>query len=146
MPGLVAKDVVDVQVGVPQLADADAPGFAAAVRQAGYLLVVGNDQDHPHPTGAPPAQWQKRFYGGCDPGQIVHVHVREIGSAGWEFALSFRDWLRAEPNARKEYAALKRELAARHPVTRDYSAAKKPWFDAAYLRVQEWAREVRWTP
>ena len=43
-------------------------------------------------------------------------------------------------------AALKRELAARHPVTRDYSAAKEPWFDAAYLRVQEWAREVRWTP
>ena len=146
VPGLVAKDVVDVQVGVPQLADADAPGFAAAVRQAGYLLVVGNDQDHPHPTGAPPAQWQKRFYGGCDPGRIVHVHVREIGSAGWEFALSFRDWLRAEPSAREEYAALKRELAARHPVTRDYSAAKEPWFDTAYQRVQEWAREVRWTP
>jgi dephospho-CoA kinase len=116
------------------------------VRPAIFLVVRQRPGPPAPDSDAPPAQWQKRFYGGCDPGRIVHVHVREIGSAGWEFALSFRDWLRAEPSAREEYAALKRELAARHPVTRDYSAAKEPWFDTAYLRVQEWAREVRWTP
>ena len=51
------------------------------MRQNGYLGVADNVQDHPHPAGAPAMEWQKRFFGGCDPGRIVHVHVREIGSA-----------------------------------------------------------------
>ncbi len=144
--GLLAKDVLDVQVGVLRLADADTPAFGAGLRRAGYLLVPGHDQDDPHPRDSASAPWQKRFYGGCDPARIVHVHVREIGSAGWEFALAFRDWLRSNPDERDEYAALKRDLAARHAATRDYTAAKEPWFDAAYLRVQAWRREVRWTP
>ena len=32
VPGLLAKDVVDVQVGVAELAAADDPGFVAAMR------------------------------------------------------------------------------------------------------------------
>ena len=144
--GLVAKDVIDVQIGVHRLADADTPAFVASLRRAAFLPVPGNDQDHPHPGNGAPTLWQKRFFGGCDPRRIVHVHVREIGSAGWEFALAFRDWLRSNPDERDAYAALKKALAAHHSVTRDYTAAKEPWFDAAYPRVQDWIREVRWTP
>ncbi len=146
VPGLIAKDVVDVQVGVPHLADADREPFAAALRRAGYVPVPRNGQDHPHPADAPPQTWTKRFYGGCDPARFVHVHVREIGSAGWVFALAFRDWLRAVPDVRQEYSARKQELAERHSVTRDYTEAKEPWFDTAYPRVLAWTREVRWTP
>lgn len=144
--GLPATDVVDVQVGVRRLAEADEPGFVAAMRHAGYVLVQGNDRDTPHPAGADAGEWATRFYGGADPGRIVHVRVREVGSAGWRFALAFRDRLRAEPAARTEYAALKTELAARWTATRDYAEAKEPWFAAAYPRVQHWAAEVGWTP
>lgn len=144
--GLVAKDVIDVQIGVPRLSDADADRFGEAMRRNGYLGVADNVQDHPHPAGAPAMEWQKRFFGGCDPGRIVHVHVREIGSAGWTFALAFRDWLRSEPAAREEYAALKRHLEAQSATTRDYTDAKEPWFETAYPRVQEWIDEARWTP
>lgn len=143
---LIAKDVIDLQIGVPRLADADSDSFLDALRRIGYLGVADHVQDHPHPVEAPAAQWQKRFFGGCDPGRIVHVHVREIGSAGWEFALAFRDWLRSEPAAREEYAALKRLLAAQSTTTRDYTEAKEPWFEAAYPRVLEWIREACWTP
>lgn len=144
VPGLLAKPVIDVQVGVRTLAAADAPAFRQALRWAGYVLQPDRGQDHPHPSDAPAADWQKRFYGGCDPGQYVHVHVREISSPSYEFALAFRDWLRAEPAAREEYAALKERLAAAHPVTRAYSQAKEPWFDAAYGRVQAWIEHTGW--
>ncbi len=135
VPGLLAKDVVDVQVGVAELAAADDPGFVAAMRDGGYLLVEGNDQDHPHPADADPRGWTKRFYGGCDPGCVVNVHVRQVGSGGHWFALAFRDWLRSSRQGRAEYAALKTGLGAAHPATADYAAAKEPWFDVVYTRL-----------
>lgn len=139
VPGLPAKDVIDVQIGVHRLGEADELAFRTALRRGGYVLVEGNGQDHPHPADAPPQQWQKRFYGGCDPGRIVHVHVRELGSAGWAFAVAFRDWLRAVPAARAEYAALKADLAERHPLTSDYARAKESWFADVHPRVMAFA-------
>lgn len=144
VPGLLAKPVVDIQLGVRALADVDEPGCAAALRGAGYLVQPDRGQDHPHPSDAAPEGWQKRFFGGCDPWQVVNLHVREIGSPSHEFALAFRDWLRAEPQAREEYAALKQRLAQEHPTARDYAAAKEPWFDAAYGRVQDWIEHTGW--
>jgi dephospho-CoA kinase len=144
--GLVAKDVIDVQIGVRSLTDADAGSFEEAMRRVGYLGISDHVQDHFDPAGTPLRDWQKQLFAGCDPGRIVHVHVREIGSAGWEFALAFRDWLRSEPAAREEYAALKRQLAAQSATTRNYTDAKEPWFETAYPRVQEWIDKARWTP
>lgn len=141
VPGLVAKDVVDVQVGVRSLEAADTDSFRAAMRAAGYVESVGNLGDTPHPAGADPNAWPKRFYGGSDPAEHVHVHVRENGSAGWRFALLFRNWLVANPAERDAYAALKRRLAASYPRTTDYTADKEPWFETAYLRARAWARD-----
>lgn len=144
VPGLLAKPVIDVQLGVRALTDIDDPTCSAALARAGYLVQPDRGQDHPHPSGAPPEGWQKRFFGGCDPGQVVNLHVREIGSPGYEFALAFRDWLRAEPHAREEYAALKQQLARAHPLARDYAAAKEHWFDTAYMQVQDWIERTGW--
>jgi dephospho-CoA kinase len=146
VPGLIAKDVIDVQVGLPTLEEADRSEFEAALRDAGYVLSVGNLGDTPHPVGADPAGWAKRFYGGCDPGQIVHVHVRRTGSAGWRFALLFRDWLRAVPEERDRYAAHKRLLLAADPRTDVYTEAKEPWFEDAWPRACAWAESTGWAP
>ena len=92
------------------------------------------------PSPAPTrASWGKRFYGGCDPAQVVHVHIRELGSPGWRFALLFRDWLVHVPAEREAYAAEKRRLLAIDDDTDAYVAAKEPWFDDAWRRAQEWA-------
>ena len=41
VPGLVAKDVVDLQVGVASLGDADAPAFVEAMAAAGFVRPGG---------------------------------------------------------------------------------------------------------
>jgi dephospho-CoA kinase len=145
VPGLVAKDVIDIQVGVRHLADADRPDVLHAMRGAGYLLSQGNSGDTPKP-GTDPAAWGKRFYGGCDPVQVVHVHLRELGSPGWRFALLFRDWLVHVPEERDAYAAEKRRLLALDDDTDAYARAKEPWFEDAWRRAEAWAEQTGWRP
>jgi dephospho-CoA kinase len=143
--GLAAKDVIDVQVGVAALEDADEPGFAADLTQRGFVRIPDVLSDTPHPATDDPRGWAKRFHGSMDPGRPANVHIREIGSPGWVFALQFRDWLRADPQALGQYASLKRALAAGAPSTTEYAEAKEPWFADAYPRVVEWARRTGWT-
>ena len=145
VPGLIAKDVIDVQVGVRTLDDADSGPFHEALRNAGYVLTPDNTADRPKP-GTDPNGWGKRFYGGCDPAQVVHVHVRERGAPGWRFALLFRDWLRSVPAERAAYAAEKQRLLAIDDTTEVYAEAKEPWFDEAYRRADGWAAETGWAP
>ncbi|WP_434967170.1 dephospho-CoA kinase [Janibacter indicus] len=146
VPGLVAKDVLDLQVGVESMAAADATDFVAALEAAGFPRVEGYVADTPRVHGGAPVSWPKRFHGNCDPGVAVHVHVREVGSPGWRWALLFRDWLRAEPAAREEYAAVKRGVETQRLSMEDYAEAKEPWFDGIHDRLEVWARESGWTP
>ena len=142
VPGLVAKDVVDLQVGVRSLADADRPEFVAAMAAAGFVRVPENRED----SGKDGRVWPKRFHGSCDPGRVAHVHVREVGSPGWRWALLFRDWLRAEATERVDYATMKTALVTRVASIDEYVEAKEPWFDAADARGELWARQVGWEP
>lgn len=132
VPGLSAKDVIDLQVGVADLSVADDPAFIADLAAAGFPRVVGIDRD----SAKDGRLWPKRFHGSCDPGRVAHVHVREVGSPGWEWALAFRDWLRSDADARREYAAVKAELAARHTDSTAYADAKEPWFDGVHQRLR----------
>jgi dephospho-CoA kinase len=142
VPGLVAKDVIDLQVGVSSLADADAPGFVAAMAAAGFVRPPGEWFDN----GKDGSVWPKRFHGSCDPGRIAHVHVREVGSPGWVWALMFRDWLCAEVDERVSYASMKTDLAGRAGSIDDYVDGKEPWFDAADTRARAWATRTGWMP
>lgn len=146
VPGLVAKDVLDLQVGVASLADADDPAFVEALTTAGYPRVAGYLADTPRVDGQTPQEWPKRFHGNCDPGVAVHLHVREVGSPGWRWALLFRDWLRAEPAARAEYLGVKRGVEARGLSMEHYAEAKEPWFDSIHGRLESWAAETGWAP
>jgi dephospho-CoA kinase len=142
VPELLAKDVVDLQVGVRRLADADASAFVDRMRAMGFPRVDDVRDDAGHDG----SRWAKRFHGSCDPGRVAHVHVREVGSPGWEFALLLRDWLRAVPGERRGYVALKTELAGRLTDTERYSRAKEPWFEGAWQRSRLWAEHTGWRP
>ena len=138
VPGLAAKDVIDLQLGVDSMADADA--LAADLARAGFPVVAGNDADHVHPDIDPDADvWVKRFHGGADPGRVVNLHVRLVGGPGWRTALLMRDWWRADSSARSAYETQKRRLAASTTSTTQYAAAKEPWFAAAVPQAVAWA-------
>jgi dephospho-CoA kinase len=148
IPGLVAKDVIDLQVTVPDLGVA--ARIAPLLAAAGFPAVRGVESDTPKPAAPDPADWLKRFHANADPCRAVNVHVRPAGSAGWRYALLFRDWLRSDHEAAALYADHKRALAAQFAGTRGthvYAEAKEPWFtDVAWPRMDAWAAHTGWQP
>ncbi|GAA3279223.1 dephospho-CoA kinase [Paenarthrobacter aurescens] len=148
VPGLAAKDVIDLQVAVADLETADRIGPVLAA--AGYPAVPEVTRDTPKPSEPDPSLWQKRFHANADPGRAVNLHVRLAGSPGWRYALMFRDWLRSDTAAAKLYEAQKLELAAAfagESSTASYAEAKEPWFTGvAWPRMEEWATRTGWTP
>lgn len=155
VPGLDAKDVIDIQVTVDSLATAD--GLAAAFLAAGYPELDDITADVPKPNGRStvasfdhsddPSLWGKRYFKSADPGRPTNVHVRVEGWPNQQFALLFTDWLAANPGVQADYVAAKRHA---HNQGRGdigaYAAAKEPWFLDAYRRAWEWADTTGWRP
>ncbi|TWG10349.1 dephospho-CoA kinase [Micromonospora palomenae] len=143
VPGLAAKDVIDIQVTVSSLDEADGP-LAERLARAGFPRLPGDWWDSPRPAGS--GRWAKRFHGSADPGRPAYLHLRVADSPGWRYALLMRDHLRADPDQRAAYLLLKRELAASAPDSGAYATAKDPWFDEEHLRAEEWAAQTGWRP
>lgn len=148
VPGLAAKDVIDLQVTVAGLdvADRIAPRLSAA----GFPAVQGANFDTPKASAPDRADWEKRFHANADPGRAVNLHVRPAGSSGWRYALLFRDWLRSDPQVAALYAEHKRALTEQFAETKGthaYAEAKEPWFtDVARPRMDAWAAHTGWQP
>jgi dephospho-CoA kinase len=133
--GLAAKDVLDFQLGVTSWEEA--AGLEESLALAGFPS-VGIGEDTVRYEGDAPEDWHKRLHAGADPGRRVNLHVRVEGGPGWNWAMRFRDWLRADERAREEYAALKLELAEKHKGDVDgfaYGESKDSWMAAATARV-----------
>jgi dephospho-CoA kinase len=142
VPGLPAKDLIDLMLAVPTLDDADA--LAGALGAAGFPRRPGEWVDNAR--GIAGETWPKRFHSNADPGRPVNLHVRVTGSPGWRFALLMRDHLRSAPAARDGYAAAKVEWSAQHPDVGSYAEAKEPWFDAEAEAAESWAEQTGWQP
>jgi dephospho-CoA kinase len=142
VPGLPAKDLIDLMLTVATLDDADA--LAGALAGAGFPVRCGEWVDNAR--GMPGETWPKRLHGSADPGRAVNLHVRVAGSPGWRFALLMRDHLRAVPAARDGYAAAKVAWSAEHPDVGSYAEAKEPWFDAEAEAAEAWAAASGWQP
>jgi GrpB-like predicted nucleotidyltransferase (UPF0157 family) len=118
VPGLAAKPIVDVMPGIRSLADA--PRIIDPLARIGYEYVAEYEDQLPERRHfrKPPGherQWRRDF----------HMHVVETTSGFWRRHLAFRDYLRANPEACDEYAALKRRLAIEYGSDREgYTEAK----------------------
>jgi dephospho-CoA kinase len=147
VPGLPAKDVIDLQLSVRSLADADA--IRDALADAGFPWLPDLTFDDPKPSNPDPKVWEKRVHSSADPGRLANVHVRVAGSPGWRSTLLFRDWLCADEDAKAEYLAIKRASEQSHAGAQNstgYTAAKVPWFYDAVVRAERWAETTQWTP
>ncbi len=143
VPGLDAKDVIDIQVTVKSLEVADE--LTDLLLAAGYPRVADITEDVAHTDDK--ALWQKRFHASADPGRPTNVHIRVDGWPGQQFALLFPVWLAANPDERVEYLALKHDAMAAAPATSgEYADAKEPWLAGAYRRAWAWADETGWRP
>jgi GrpB-like predicted nucleotidyltransferase (UPF0157 family) len=86
VPGLAAKPIIDVQVSVASLEPIDP--FRSPLEECGFVW----RQDNPELT--------KRYFRERPGDPRTHIHVRRVGSFSEQFALLFRDYLRAHPDAR----------------------------------------------
>jgi dephospho-CoA kinase len=138
VPGMDAKDVIDVQVTVESLDVADE--LADALLNVGFPRIEKITSDVPH--DGDPTLWHKRIHGAADPGRPANVHIRVDGWPNQRFALMFMDWLSANPGVREDYLTAKRNALG----SPDYAEAKEPWFLDAYWRARAWADSTGWTP
>ncbi|OLT44001.1 dephospho-CoA kinase [Saccharomonospora sp. CUA-673] len=145
VPDLPAKDVVDLQLTVPNLLDADR--ISDALSDAGFVRAEGHWFDQPQDDESGPGRWDKRFHYGADPARPVNLHVRSAEGPAWRLALLFRDWLRANPAEAAAYADIKLRLATKHSrdlSSLNYAEEKQSWVDAAFVRAQRWAADTGW--
>ncbi|WP_139981825.1 GrpB family protein [Nocardioides litoris] len=142
VPGLAAKDVIDVQVTVADLDDPRVEaGFATLGSERSEITA-----DHPPPGAGDPSGWEKRYYRAPAGWRGTHLHVRQAGRANHRYALLFRDYLRADAEAAEAYARVKRALAQLHPDDVDaYHAVKDPACDLVIAAAERWAAATGWT-
>lgn len=145
VPGLCAKDVIDVQVTVCDLADASVAQLLQRLQAAGFQHHAGATADHVPPgLEARPDAWRKLLFKNPPGQRRAHIHVRVRGAANQRYALLFRDHLRAQPATAQAYGELKRRLAAALANADDYPDVKDPAVDLVYLAAEAWAAASGW--
>ena len=121
VPGLAAKPVIDMLAGVESMAAAEA--LLAPLCANGYTTSAEFN------AALSDRKWLMRWAGGR---RTHHLHIVVHGGEVWAERLRFRDALRADAALAARYAALKAELAARHPRDREaYTEAKTAFVQAA---------------
>jgi GrpB-like predicted nucleotidyltransferase (UPF0157 family) len=125
VPGLAAKPVIDVLVGLRTI--------ELTRKQIGAMESLGYEYLGEH--GIP----GRLFFRKGRP-RSHHVHAVLFGSDLWQRHLAFRDFLRAHPDESQRYGELKRSLAEEVGGNRDRYTHEK---DAVATALQERARAWR---
>ncbi len=145
VPGLAAKDVIDVQVTVANLNDTGA--LTQALWAAGFRQGVEFQHDEFRGKAIDDPELRKLYLREPEGERRTHIHVREQGRFNQRYALLFRDYLRASPVASGEYELLKRRAAQLFPDSIDgYLFLKDPVFHLIYEAAELWAQTVGWAP
>lgn len=127
VPGLAAKPIIDLLVGVHSLARAK----QVAVPQ---LEALGYSywRNNPDPR-------RMFFVQGLPPNgpRTHHIHMVEPNSLLWE-RLLFRDFLRKYPDEAERYAHLKRDLARQFQKDREaYTNGKEKYIQSVMQRARQ---------
>lgn len=133
--GLGAKPIVDIQIGMRKYKDLNLS--VELMISAGYVYYKKYEDVLPlrryfvkaaniQGNGLPKVlyTYEDKFDRKEHP-HLFHVHVVELNSYWWRRHIAFRDYLRANNDARDEYYKLKLELAKREwDDKNDYTDAK----------------------
>ena len=110
VPGLGAKPIIDILLGVKVLSDADE--IIPSMESIGYTYRANYENVMPY----------RRYFSKPDK---YHVHTVETGSPFWKRHMNFRNYLRLHNEERDDYYRLKVELSKKEWNDRnDYAYAK----------------------
>jgi GrpB-like predicted nucleotidyltransferase (UPF0157 family) len=124
IPGLAAKPVIDILVGVRDL-----PSSRECI---GELAKLGYQY-------APYRVDEMHWFCKPDPSHRTHhLHLVPTGSRRYQVELAFRDTLRERPDLATEYAELKQRLAAEHRDDREaYTEAKQDFIARVLVEAKD---------
>jgi GrpB-like predicted nucleotidyltransferase (UPF0157 family) len=118
VPGLGAKPIIDIMVGVRRISDVK--GCIEPLATVGYEYV------------------SLRYFRKGPPERHRHLHVTELGSEFWESHILFRDYLCAHPETAQEYYELKKKLAAKFKSDGDaFTDAKSEFIERVIEKVRK---------
>ena len=144
VPGLAAKDIIDVQVGV---SDLDDPRLVPAFEQIGATPTDLTADHVPAGDRSDRGGWEKRYFRPPTTWRRSHIHVRETGRPNYRYALLFRDYLRQSATGAATYGEIKFALARMHPDdVAAYYEVKDPVCDLIMDAAERWASDVAWSP
>jgi GrpB-like predicted nucleotidyltransferase (UPF0157 family) len=144
VPGLGAKDVIDIQITVKELL----PAIEEKLIGAGYRSFGGLRSDHvPSGEDPNPDLWTKFFFNEPKGQRKAHIHVRKLGNPNQKYPLLFRDYLRTHPKSAQTIELIKRQLARYHADDVEaYYDIKDPVYDLIWEAALEWATYTNWRP
>ena len=115
IPGMCTKPVLDIAAGRPR--ETSIADYVAVFTRAAY--------EHRGERGLPGREYFRRG----EP-RAFHVHLVEEDGPLWSDYLAFRDYLRAHDATKRQFADVKRVLAARFRQDREaYLNAKSPYVE-----------------
>ena len=148
VPGLGAKDKIDVQITVKEITDDFKVLLDSKLNKGGFLESKNYSDHRPPGDTFDDSHWKKLFVSGVhsELNFKFNIHIREIGKENQQYPLLFRDFLREHPNSAGAYEMLKRELSRYLPYDIEaYCEIKDPGCDLIMAHARDWANRVNWT-
>lgn len=138
VPGLAAKNCIDVQVRV---ADVDQASIVPIMTALGYRLRP-EPWNHVEVSGG--VECAKLVFAPPVGARTCNVHFRVHNGPNTRYALLFRDFLRADERARRGWGDFKQRLARSVPDLMAYGQVKAPATDVLMCAAERWAAATDW--
>lgn len=112
VPGLSAKDCIDIQISLPNFDDALIQSINEKLARSNYPIIEKRNDHRPPNDVSDDCHWEKFYLNGAPFSFKANIHVRVKGRHNQAYPLIFRDYLRANPTVAAAYAETKIRLAA----------------------------------
>jgi len=126
IPGMTAKPVIDIAVGIRSLSQART--YIPCLEGLGYVYEPTLEQRLPE---------RLFFWKGTPTIHTYHLHMAELDNPMLLRPIQFRDYLRNHPDAARKYGELKKELAKSCEQDMDAYVAGKTAFIERIMRKAE---------
>ena len=140
VPGLAAKDCIDVQVEARAIEEELITGCLGRI---GFRL-------RPEPwnrvEATPGGPCPKLVFAPPEGERASNVHVVEVASEAARRKLLFRDFLRADDTARDAWSDFKQRLATMASDIYQYGQAKAGPTQILMIAAESWAGQAQWAP